>query len=167
MYSQLAQSVREVQKSLFSDSTRVISLGSRQNLCINEQVKSLKIFNRIYDRCLELQKKDKGGCSPELASFRQALEISSPWKGSQKVISINLLFLPTEDSYPSGVVMANIIIIIIVFLKKINKYGNNLGSVGNVTSRFPAWQVTFHSSLPNGQGASQASLLLTKRQKLK
>ena len=61
-HSQLAQFVREVQKSLFSDSTRVVSLGSRQNLCINEEVKSLKNINRINDRCLELQKKDKGGC---------------------------------------------------------------------------------------------------------
>jgi len=55
----LAQFVREVQKSSFSDSTRVVSLGSRQNLCINEEVKSLKNINRINDRCLELQKKDK------------------------------------------------------------------------------------------------------------
>lgn len=61
-HSQLAQFVREVQKSPFSDSTRVVSLGSRQNLCINEDVKRLKNINKINDRCLELQKKDKGGC---------------------------------------------------------------------------------------------------------
>jgi len=36
-----------------------VSLGSRQNLCINEDVKSLKNINRINDRCLELQKNDK------------------------------------------------------------------------------------------------------------
>ncbi|XP_078369659.1 ATP-dependent DNA helicase DDX11-like isoform X2 [Oculina patagonica] len=58
-HSQLAQFVREVQKSPFNDSTRVVSLGSRQNLCINEEVKSLKNINKINDRCLELQKKDK------------------------------------------------------------------------------------------------------------
>ncbi|CAH3126080.1 unnamed protein product [Pocillopora meandrina] len=58
-HSQLTQFVREVQKSPFSDSTRVVSLGSRQNLCINEDVKSLKNINRINDRCLELQKKNK------------------------------------------------------------------------------------------------------------
>ena len=55
--------MREVQKSPFNDSTRVVSLGSRQNLCINEDVKRLKNINKINDRCLELQKKDKGGCS--------------------------------------------------------------------------------------------------------
>ena len=59
-HSQLTQFVREVQKSPFSGSTRVVSLGSRQNLCINEDVKSLKNINRINDRCLELQKKNKG-----------------------------------------------------------------------------------------------------------
>lgn len=59
-HSQLAQFVREVQKSPFNDSTRVVSLGSRQNLCINEDVKSLKSISKINDRCLELQKKDKG-----------------------------------------------------------------------------------------------------------
>ena len=60
-HSQLAQFVREVQKSPFNDSTRVVSLGSRQNLCINDDVKRLKNINKINDRCLELQKKDKGG----------------------------------------------------------------------------------------------------------
>lgn len=59
-HSQLAQFVREVQKSPFSDSTRVVSLGSRQNLCINDDVKRLKNINKINDRCLELQKKGKG-----------------------------------------------------------------------------------------------------------
>ncbi|XP_068701537.1 ATP-dependent DNA helicase DDX11-like [Montipora foliosa] len=58
-HSQLAQFVREVQKSPFNDSTRVVSLGSRQNLCINDDVKRLKNINKINDRCLELQKKDK------------------------------------------------------------------------------------------------------------
>ena len=59
-HSQLAQFVREVQKSPFNESTRVVSLGSRQSLCINDDVKQLKNINKINDRCLELQKKDKG-----------------------------------------------------------------------------------------------------------
>ncbi|KAJ7323127.1 DEAD H (Asp-Glu-Ala-Asp His) box helicase 11 [Desmophyllum pertusum] len=63
-HSQLAQFVREVQKSPFNDSTRVVSLGSRQNLCINEDVKSLKSISKINDRCLELQKKDKDKKKP-------------------------------------------------------------------------------------------------------
>lgn len=43
-------------------------------------------------------------------------------KKSQVIISINLLFLPTEDSYLSGMAMA-----IIIYLKKmINMYGTFL-----------------------------------------
>lgn len=55
-HSQLAQFVREVQKSPFRDQTRVVTLGSRQNLCVNEAVKRLKSLNLINDRCVELQK---------------------------------------------------------------------------------------------------------------
>ncbi|KAK7097155.1 ATP-dependent DNA helicase DDX11-like [Littorina saxatilis] len=64
-HSQLAQFVREIIKSPFGDDTRVISLGSRQNLCINESVRKLKSTSLINDRCLELQQKkskSKPGC---------------------------------------------------------------------------------------------------------
>lgn len=55
-HSQLAQFVREVQKSPFRDQTHVVTLGSRQNLCINEAVKRLKSLSLVNDRCIELQK---------------------------------------------------------------------------------------------------------------
>lgn len=55
-HSQLTQFVREIQKSPFGNDTKVVSLGSRQNLCINEAVKRLKSLNLINDRCLELQR---------------------------------------------------------------------------------------------------------------
>ncbi|KAK2177258.1 hypothetical protein NP493_610g02000 [Ridgeia piscesae] len=55
-HSQLSQFVREIQKSPFGGDTKVVSLGSRQNLCINEAVKRLKSLNLINDRCLELQR---------------------------------------------------------------------------------------------------------------
>ncbi|XP_013858951.1 ATP-dependent DNA helicase DDX11 isoform X2 [Austrofundulus limnaeus] len=55
-HSQLAQFVREVQKSPFSKSISVVTLGSRQNLCINEEVRQLGSVQRINDRCLEMQK---------------------------------------------------------------------------------------------------------------
>ncbi|XP_048589126.1 ATP-dependent DNA helicase DDX11 [Nematostella vectensis] len=58
-HSQLAQFTREVQKSPFGESTRLVTLGSRQNLCINPDVKKLKSINQINDRCLELQKNKK------------------------------------------------------------------------------------------------------------
>ncbi|XP_053400123.1 ATP-dependent DNA helicase DDX11-like isoform X2 [Mercenaria mercenaria] len=56
-HSQLSQFVREVIKSPYGDDTRVISLGSRQNLCVNEAVRRLKSLSLINDTCRDLQKK--------------------------------------------------------------------------------------------------------------
>uniref|UniRef100_A0A3P9CYR4 DEAD/H (Asp-Glu-Ala-Asp/His) box helicase 11 n=1 Tax=Maylandia zebra TaxID=106582 RepID=A0A3P9CYR4_9CICH len=55
-HSQLAQFVHEVQKSPFSKDISVVTLGSRQNLCINEEVRQLGSIQRINDRCMEMQK---------------------------------------------------------------------------------------------------------------
>ncbi|XP_062914373.1 ATP-dependent DNA helicase DDX11 isoform X1 [Mobula hypostoma] len=55
-HSQLTQFVHEVKKSPFGKETRLVSLGSRQNLCVNEEVRSLKSVQLINDRCLEMQK---------------------------------------------------------------------------------------------------------------
>uniref|UniRef100_A0AAY4BU36 ATP-dependent DNA helicase DDX11 n=1 Tax=Denticeps clupeoides TaxID=299321 RepID=A0AAY4BU36_9TELE len=64
-HSQLAQFVREVQKSPFGSSVRVVSLGSRQNLCINPEVQRLGSIQLMNERCMELQKNKHGsddGC---------------------------------------------------------------------------------------------------------
>ncbi|XP_074663103.1 ATP-dependent DNA helicase DDX11-like [Tubulanus polymorphus] len=55
-HSQLAQFVREIQKSPYGETTQVITLGSRQNLCINPIVKQLKSISLINEKCQELQK---------------------------------------------------------------------------------------------------------------
>ncbi|XP_021565714.1 ATP-dependent DNA helicase DDX11 isoform X2 [Carlito syrichta] len=55
-HSQLAQFVREVKKSPFGKDVRLVSLGSRQSLCVNEDVKSLRSVQLINDRCMELQR---------------------------------------------------------------------------------------------------------------
>ncbi|XP_038124814.1 ATP-dependent DNA helicase DDX11 [Cyprinodon tularosa] len=55
-HSQLAQFVHEVQKSPFSKNISLVTLGSRQNLCVNEEVRRLGSVQRINDRCLEMQK---------------------------------------------------------------------------------------------------------------
>lgn len=49
-HSQLSQFVREVQKTVFGEDTRVVSLASRQNLCINEAVSKLHNMSLINDR---------------------------------------------------------------------------------------------------------------------
>uniref|UniRef100_A0A8C5SRR9 DEAD/H-box helicase 11 n=1 Tax=Laticauda laticaudata TaxID=8630 RepID=A0A8C5SRR9_LATLA len=55
-HSQLAQFIHEVQKSPFSKEICLVSLGSRQNLCVNEEVRCLGAVQLINDRCMEMQK---------------------------------------------------------------------------------------------------------------
>nr|XP_055136699.1 ATP-dependent DNA helicase DDX11 isoform X4 [Symphalangus syndactylus] len=55
-HSQLAQFVHEVKKSPFGKDVRLVSLGSRQNLCVNEDVKSLGSVQLINDRCVDMQR---------------------------------------------------------------------------------------------------------------
>uniref|UniRef100_A0A5F5Q2B5 DEAD/H-box helicase 11 n=1 Tax=Equus caballus TaxID=9796 RepID=A0A5F5Q2B5_HORSE len=55
-HSQLSQFVHEVQKSPFGKDTRLVSLGSRQNLCVNEDVRHLGSVQLINDRCVEMQR---------------------------------------------------------------------------------------------------------------
>ncbi|XP_048868858.1 ATP-dependent DNA helicase DDX11 isoform X2 [Brienomyrus brachyistius] len=59
-HSQLAQFVHEVQKSPFREEVRVVSLASRQNLCINEEVRRLGSVQLINDRCMEMQRNKHG-----------------------------------------------------------------------------------------------------------
>lgn len=60
-HSQLAQFVREIIKSPYGSNTRVLSLGSRQNLCVNDAVRKLNSLSLMNDMCLDLQKnKSKG-----------------------------------------------------------------------------------------------------------
>uniref|UniRef100_A0A2I3TBI2 Helicase ATP-binding domain-containing protein n=1 Tax=Pan troglodytes TaxID=9598 RepID=A0A2I3TBI2_PANTR len=55
-HSQLAQFVHEVKKSPFGKDVRLVSLGSRQNLCVNEDVRSLGSVQLINDRCVDMQR---------------------------------------------------------------------------------------------------------------
>lgn len=68
-HSQLAQFVEEIKKSPFAGSTRVVTLGSRASLCVNESVRQLGSVNKINDKCKDLKDKgansadkEKGGC---------------------------------------------------------------------------------------------------------
>lgn len=62
-HSQLSQVVNELKKTVYGDSIRVIQLASRQQLCINPDVRALKSNAQINERCLELKKgKSKVTC---------------------------------------------------------------------------------------------------------
>uniref|UniRef100_A0A8C4QHC2 DEAD/H (Asp-Glu-Ala-Asp/His) box helicase 11 n=1 Tax=Eptatretus burgeri TaxID=7764 RepID=A0A8C4QHC2_EPTBU len=55
-HSQLSQFIHEVQRSPFGNNVRLVVLASRQNLCVNEDVRRLGSLQMINDACLELQK---------------------------------------------------------------------------------------------------------------
>lgn len=55
-HSQLTQLVNEVKSTNYSQDIRSVSLGSRQNYCINDSVKQLRNSNLINENCLDLQK---------------------------------------------------------------------------------------------------------------
>ncbi|KAI4329251.1 hypothetical protein L6164_021538 [Bauhinia variegata] len=58
-HSQLSQFIKELRKTVFANEMDVVCLGSRKNLCINEDVLKLGSSTRVNERCLELQKKKK------------------------------------------------------------------------------------------------------------
>ena len=55
-HSQLTQFVGELHRTAFADAVSLVALGSRQSLCINEDVLRLRSSSLINEKCLELQK---------------------------------------------------------------------------------------------------------------
>ncbi|KAI4387407.1 hypothetical protein MLD38_005244 [Melastoma candidum] len=62
-HSQLSQFVRELKRTSFAKEIQVVSLGSRKNFCINEEVLRLGSSAQINEKCLELQKNKKNDVS--------------------------------------------------------------------------------------------------------
>ncbi|UJR22839.1 hypothetical protein I4U23_025869 [Adineta vaga] len=58
-HSQISQFIGEIQKTKYIEQLRLVALGSRQNLCINESVLKLKSITLINEKCLDLQKQKK------------------------------------------------------------------------------------------------------------
>ena len=76
-HSQLAQFVREIIKSPYGSNTRVLSLGSRQNLCVNEAVRKLNSVSLMNDMCLDLQKNKNKGVDSKDGSEKKRKKSSS------------------------------------------------------------------------------------------
>ncbi|GLD91604.1 hypothetical protein PINS_up000137 [Pythium insidiosum] len=53
-HSQISQFIREIKKTVFGQHMRVVSLGARKNLCVNESVTSLRSDLRMTDKCLDM-----------------------------------------------------------------------------------------------------------------
>ena len=61
-HTQLSQFVNEIKKTEFGKDIKVVSLGSRKTLCVNDLVLKLQSQAKINDKCLDMQKgKAKGG----------------------------------------------------------------------------------------------------------
>uniref|UniRef100_A0A2K6REC1 DEAD/H-box helicase 11 n=1 Tax=Rhinopithecus roxellana TaxID=61622 RepID=A0A2K6REC1_RHIRO len=88
-HSQLAQFVHEVKKSPFGRDVRLVSLGSRQNLCVNEDVKSLGSVQLINDRCVDMQRsrheKKKGAEEEKPKRRRQEKQAACPFYNHEQM----------------------------------------------------------------------------------
>ncbi|XP_028771757.1 ATP-dependent DNA helicase DDX11-like isoform X2 [Neltuma alba] len=73
-HSQLSQFIKELRKTVFANEMDVVCLGSRKNLCINEEVLKLGNSTRMNERCLELQKKKKNEPA-EIKNFRACTRV--------------------------------------------------------------------------------------------
>jgi Rad3-related DNA helicase len=62
-HSQISQFVREISKTAFGKTVRVVALGSRSTLCVNPEVVDLPTDARVNERCLELQDEARAGSS--------------------------------------------------------------------------------------------------------
>eukprot|EP00505_MAST-04D_sp_SCG-Rhode-Island_P001470 Stramenopile-MAST_4_protein_1470 len=59
-HSQISQFINELKKTEFAEKIKIISLGSRNNLCINEKLKKkARSITRLNDGCKDLQKNSK------------------------------------------------------------------------------------------------------------
>ncbi|KAJ8556860.1 hypothetical protein ON010_g9103 [Phytophthora cinnamomi] len=58
-HSQISQFVREIRKTAFAERIRVVSLGSRKNLCTNPNVTKLNSDLRMTDKCLDMMQSSK------------------------------------------------------------------------------------------------------------
>lgn len=87
-HSQLAQFIQEVRKSPFGKETRLVSLGSRQNLCVNEDVKSLGSVQLINDCCVDMQrsKHEKNGAVEDKPKRkRRKIQTSCPFHNHEQM----------------------------------------------------------------------------------
>ncbi|KAH8373151.1 hypothetical protein KR200_005705 [Drosophila serrata] len=87
-HSQLAQIVSELRKTPHGKWVRCISLGSRQQLCGNPQVRRLKQVGLMNERCLEMATQKKSQANPSKKSRLSEAETSSQGRCPLKTQSL-------------------------------------------------------------------------------
>ncbi|XP_020282942.1 ATP-dependent DNA helicase DDX11 [Pseudomyrmex gracilis] len=90
-HSQLTQFVHELKRSPYSQDISVVPLSSRQNYCINKNVKKLRHVNLINETCLQLQRK-KTTVKKEKDIKRSKIASNCPFvPGDQKMLMAEVL----------------------------------------------------------------------------
>ena len=84
-HSQLSQFIHELEKTSYADTTQVISLGSRQGLCVHPVVSKLRSLQEINDRCLELRTKSKPSSQPRVKRRKESTPKGCPFSSSQRI----------------------------------------------------------------------------------
>ncbi|CAI4230534.1 unnamed protein product [Auanema sp. JU1783] len=74
-HSQLEQLVDELYKTDFKP--RIVTIGSRQVLCVNEAVQKLKVGHLINEKCMELRKNGSGSSKKAADENKKALNKKS------------------------------------------------------------------------------------------
>nr|XP_003700633.1 PREDICTED: probable ATP-dependent RNA helicase DDX11 [Megachile rotundata] len=95
-HSQLSQFIRELKKSPYSKNVSVVPLASRQNYCINKNVRKLKHQNLINEQCLQLQKK-KATVKDEKDVKRKKVATSCPFMPGNQDLLIGETLIEIQD----------------------------------------------------------------------
>uniref|UniRef100_A0A1I7YSE8 Helicase ATP-binding domain-containing protein n=1 Tax=Steinernema glaseri TaxID=37863 RepID=A0A1I7YSE8_9BILA len=102
-HSQLEQFLEEIRKTSFEP--RVVQLASRQALCVNEEVRSLKNLSLMNERCLEMrkaksssQKASKIDDEPSSSREKQKATCKCEYAKSDAIEDLADLILATDKS---------------------------------------------------------------------
>ena len=85
-HSQLSQFIHELGKTRYAECVQVISLGSRQGLCVHPNVSRMKSAQEINERCLELRSKKKTASdAPRVKRIKESNSKSCPYYSQASV----------------------------------------------------------------------------------
>ncbi|PBC29683.1 ATP-dependent DNA helicase DDX11 isoform X1 [Apis cerana] len=95
-HSQLSQFIGELKKSPYSNNVSVVTLTSRQNYCVNKNVKKLKHLNLINECCLQLQRK-KTTIKDEKDLKRKKIVTSCPFIPGNQDLLLGEILIQIQD----------------------------------------------------------------------
>ncbi|XP_033335126.2 ATP-dependent DNA helicase DDX11 [Megalopta genalis] len=95
-HSQLSQFIGELKKSPYSEIVSVVTLASRQNYCVNKNIRRLKHLNLINENCLQLQKK-KTTVKDEKDLKRKKIMTSCPFLPGNQDLLIGEVITQIQD----------------------------------------------------------------------